>query len=177
MLELFELLLIVDCKLLIVPFSVEFIVLLNANELLTDFGWCNWAPGARLCELLFDPMLLVLADSELSALPFCNTLEKYWNDERNCFKTWTKCCCSRLTDNSFIFPSFIIGCGNAFEIISDNNCWGASGLSSSSPTPYAEIRISMLTWTTRERATYIEREQMHRKLNAGNNPAAGHHCI
>lgn len=69
---------IVDCKLLIVlPFSVEFIVLLRANELLTDFGWCSCAPGALLCELLFEPMLLVLADSELSALPFCNTFEKY----------------------------------------------------------------------------------------------------
>lgn len=43
------------------------------------------------------------------------------------------------TDNSlFIFPSFIIDCGNAFEIMSDNNAWGASGLSNSSPTPYAK---------------------------------------
>lgn len=55
------------------PFIPEF----SAIELLCDFKWCNCEPGARLCELLFDPMLLVLADSELSALPFCNGFEKY----------------------------------------------------------------------------------------------------
>lgn len=75
--ELFELLFIVDCKLLIaLPLILEFNVLLRANELCIDFG-CNCEPGALLCELLFDPILLVLADSELSALPFCNTFEKY----------------------------------------------------------------------------------------------------
>lgn len=42
----------------------------------------------------------------------------------------------KLTDNSlFNFPSFIIGCGKAFEIISERSAGFASGLSSSSPTP------------------------------------------
>jgi hypothetical protein len=76
------LLLIVDCKLLIVlPLILEFSVLLRANELFIDFE-CNCDPGALLCELLFDPILLVLADSELSALPFCNTFEKYCHERR-----------------------------------------------------------------------------------------------
>lgn len=37
---------------------------------------CSWAPGALLWELLL-PKLLVLADSETSPLPFCNSVDTY----------------------------------------------------------------------------------------------------
>lgn len=37
---------------------------------------CSCAPGALLCELLL-PKLLVLADSETSPLPFCNSVDTF----------------------------------------------------------------------------------------------------
>lgn len=88
-LEFVELLLIVDCKLLDnkLPLFIfeEFLLLwwlfkefdaLFWLIMLFAFCWCNCDPGALLWELLFDPILEVLADSLLSALPFCNTFEK-----------------------------------------------------------------------------------------------------
>lgn len=96
--KLAELLFIVDCNELLKEFPLfiidefscccEVSVLdveleLVFDELLFVFDafkfviFCNCAPGALLCELLFDPILDVDADSLLSALPFCNTFEKY----------------------------------------------------------------------------------------------------